>query len=336
MTVLYVTSDQPGAGKTALCVTLAHRLARQGKKAAVFKPIAGPGAGNGTDPDAASYQALLGQPSQDWPFVPSGPSLAPDLLKRIKGALTKTAQGKDLVLAEGTATLSPQESSQLASALEAQVLAVVRYQPDLDVARLSAWLSAFGDRLMGIVVNGVTRYQGTTARARLLPALQAAGIRCLGTIPEDRRLAAVRVHQLAEHLGGRFIVCQDGPDRLVEYLMVGVNSLDNTELFFGLRENKAVIVRGDRPDIQMGALATSTACMVLTRGVEPVEYIRYEAEQAEVPLVVVESDTQAIMASLDTLVEKARFDHPAKVERFSQLLDQHVDVGYLLTSLGLG
>ncbi len=332
MTVLYVASDQPGAGKTALCVTLAHRLARQGKKVAVFKPIAG--AGDGADPDAAIYQALLGQPGQDWPFASSGASLSPDLLKRVTGALKKTAKGKDSVLVEGSSALSPEESSRLAGALEARVLAVARYQPDLDVSRLGARLSTFGDRLVGVVINCLTRYQGTAARARLLPALQAAGIRCLGLIPEDRRLVAVSVRQLAEHLGGRFIVCQDSPDRLVEYLMVGVNSLDNTELFFGLRENKAVIVRGDRPDIQMGALATSTACMVLTRGVEPVEYIRYEAEQAEVPLVVVDSDTQATMSAVETLLDRTRFDHPDKLKRFSELLEQHLDLGQLLASLG--
>ena len=56
-------------------------------------------------------------------------------------------------------------------------------------------------------------------------------------------------------------------------------------------ENKAVIVRGDRPDLQMAALNTSTACIVLTKGVEPIEYVRYEAEQEEVSLIVVETDT---------------------------------------------
>ena len=41
MTVLYVVSDQQGAGKTALCATLTHLLREQGKEVAVFKPFAG-------------------------------------------------------------------------------------------------------------------------------------------------------------------------------------------------------------------------------------------------------------------------------------------------------
>ena len=60
--------------------------------------------------------------------------------------------------------------------------------------------------------------------------------------------------------------------------------LDAGELYFGLRESKAVIVRGDRPDMQMAALTTPTTCMLLTQGIEPIEYVRNEAELEEVPI----------------------------------------------------
>ena len=39
MTVLYVASDEPGAGKTAFATTLAYDLISQGNKVHVIKPL---------------------------------------------------------------------------------------------------------------------------------------------------------------------------------------------------------------------------------------------------------------------------------------------------------
>ena len=60
-------------------------------------------------------------------------------------------------------------------------------------------------------------------------------------------------------------------------------------------------MRGDRPDVQMSALTTSTQCLVLTGGIDPIEYVLYEAELEEVPIAVVPSETLDAMAALDDL-----------------------------------
>ena len=111
--------------------------------------------------------------------------------------------------------------------------------------------------------------------------------------------------------------------------------LDSGEVYFGTRDSKAVIVRGDRPDVQMSALTTSTLCLVLTGGIEPIEYVLYEAELEEVPVAVVPAETLDAMAALDGLSARARFDHPAKLERLSELVGGHVDVDALYGTLGV-
>ena len=139
-------------------------------------------------------------------------------------------------------------------------------------------------KVAGIVLNGLTTYMGTQARSELIPELERQGIRVLGELPEDRRLLGVTVGELAQHLEGRFLVWEEGADNLVEHLMIGGLILDSGTAYFEQRENKAVVVRGDRPDIQMAALATPTSCLLLTGGKEPIEYVLYEAEQVEVPI----------------------------------------------------
>ena len=56
MSILYVVSDRPGAGKTALCMALTKLLRAQSKSVAVVKPVAD----DEDDIDAAMYAELLG------------------------------------------------------------------------------------------------------------------------------------------------------------------------------------------------------------------------------------------------------------------------------------
>jgi BioD-like phosphotransacetylase family protein len=334
MSVLYVTSDRPGVGKTAFCATLAAETQRRGKHAAVFKPLRAT-EGTGPDPDAEVYRALLGQPEAKWPFRQRKSGLTPTLLKDIDEAFEEVKNGTDLVIVEGLSDIPPKVSKQLVNMLGARVVVLAGYSPGLDASQLMRWRLVFGDSLLGTVINGHTRYRGRDVEMRLLPSVRSAGFAVLGAVPEDRRLLGVSVGQLASHLDGRFAVGEGAAEGLIEHFMVGGLGLDWGGGYFGLRGDKAVIVRGDRPDIQMAALPTPTTCMVLTGGIEPIEYVSYEAEQENVAVMVVQSDTLSTMAMLATLPNKTRFDHPAKLDRFGELLREHVDLNAIYDGLGL-
>ena len=157
----------------------------------------------------------------------------------------------------------------------------------------------------------------------------------LGMIPEDRRMLGVSVSQIAAHLDGEFIGEETEDDPLVEYLMVGGMSLDPGEYYYGIHDNRAAIVRGDRPDLQMSALLAPglTACLVATGGITPIEYVRYEAEQEETPIILVQLDTLDTMARLDSLLDGSAFNHPDKLDRCVELLKEHVDIEGLLQAL---
>ena len=223
----------------------------------------------------------------------------------------------------------------MVEALDASVVLIAKYQSGMDAAGMAKWPGTYGERLLGIAINGLTRYQGIDAKRELIPSIRSEGLTPLGLIPEDRRLLAVTVEQLVSHLGGRFVHGDEFGDRLVEHYMVGGLGLDSGTVYFGLRDNKAVIVRGDRPDIQMAALQTPVACMLLTGGIEPIEYVGYEAELEEVPIIVVQPDALSTMASLNDLTDTARFDHPAKLERLAELMREHIDLEAISAGLGL-
>ena len=116
--------------------------------------------------------------------------------------------------------------------------------------------------------------------------------------------------------------------------MVGGLWMDAGEVHFGLRSNKAVVARGDRPDIQMAALGTSTSCLVLTGGIEPIEYIVNEARELETPIITVASDTLSTMENISDLPRIASFDHSKKLGVFVALLDNCVELETIYRKLG--
>lgn len=323
MSILYVVSDKQGAGKTALCAALAHLLRAQGKRATAFKPVTdGP-----HDPDPAAYQTLL---ATDAP----APCDA-DALSQIADAASRLAAQNDIVVVEASSSLTTEQSRRIAAALDARVIALATFTPDLTPDDVLALGAPYPDRLVGYVVNNLTLYMQTHARERLIPGIQASGAPLLALLPEDRRLLAVSVAQLADRLSGEFILDEGDPDDLVEYLMVGGMSLDPGETYFATRDNRAAIVRGDRPDLQMSALNApgNTACIIATGGIQPIEYIRYEAEQEETPIIIVQTDTLDTMDALNALIDNSRFDHPRKLQRFTALLKDRLDLEPLLAAL---
>ena len=330
MAVLIVASDAEGAGKTALCAALAHLLGRKGVRAAVCKPIAAEGLAAGEDADPRVYADLLGQPSGGSPAYTASGGLTPETIADVKSAVEVAGDGTEVTIVESSCALSPRDTRLLADAVDARVLVVGTYSPDL-AESFNAWRDALDERAVGGIANCVTRYAGAQAEAELHARSE---LPLLGVIPEQRSLLSPSVRDVARHLDGRILNdCED--DALVERFMTLGFSMDPGEYYFGLHDDKAVIVRGDRPDIQMAALATSTVCLICTEGKEPIEYVLNEAELDEVPIIIVEPGTLDTMDSLAALTDVARFDHPRKLAAFARLLEERADLAALWSRLGL-
>ena len=320
MSVLLVGSDVKGAGKSAMALGLASILESDGRSVAAFQPFAG-------SDDAL---ARMGRPCPPgWPreVGDGGPSDA-DVVA-LKAAVS--AAGADVAILEMPAG-HPDCVARAAEALDAKALVVAASRRGMRGGDLSAWADALGERLAGVLVNGVPKYQGTEAIQEVAPSFDEADIALAGMIPEDRALLTVSVEQVRAGLDGRYVVDEGDMDAPIEWFQVGAMSLDPGELRFGIYERNAVVVRGDRPDIQMSALNASVSCLVLTGGIEPIEYISYEAREEETPVMVVEPDTLTTMKLLNDVTSSARMDTAAKVARFAALLRERTDLGALVGS----
>ena len=336
MSILYVVSDRRGAGKTAVCMGLASLLRARGMRVAVMKPIAD----GADDIDAALYAELLGVDTSAWRSDIDTETVTLSDLSAVGGVISDAAAQNDIVIVESANSLSATNGRIICDNVDAKALVVAGYEADLSHSAVLRAGAPYGGRVVGYIINGVTQYKGSDVRANIAPAIAAqasmrGGRGLLGTIPEDRMLLGVTVGQIAAHLDGEFISEEAEEDALVEYLMVGGMSLDPGEYYYGIHDRRAAIVRGDRPDLQMSALSApgSTECLVATGGIAPIEYVRYEAEQEETPIIVVQTDTLDTMAQLDSLLNSSVFGHPQKLRRSVELLERHVDIDGLLRAL---
>lgn len=317
MPTLIVASTSPGAGKTAITAALAAWLLKSGRQVAVARAWSADPAG---DKDAAAFKLLLKDAIQVAPQAVSGnPATAQirQFASRLKAASKDTA----VAIVEGGSG-DTAHTVALAEATDGLVILVARITD-----RIVPAAQAYGTRLAGVIVNSLPRYQVHALEAEVVPALKQAGVPYLGAIPEDRRLIAPSIGLVAEHLGAEFALLPEESARLLDNFLIGGLVLDWGPTYFGSQENTGVIVRGDRPDVQLAALQTDTTrALVLTKGVSPIEYVYYEAQQREIPVVVSPYDTHETASKLESLLPKIRFDHPDKLSRAVELVGSRLDL----------
>jgi BioD-like phosphotransacetylase family protein len=214
----------------------------------------------------------------------------------------------------------------LTDLLACPALLIFPYANGLDFQTVLSAAESFSPGLSGLVINGVTSYRQRDVERGSLAQLRAAGATVFGAIPEDRVMLGVTVQQISEQLGGRWIQDPVNTDACIDRFLLGGNIMDAGHTYYGRYANQAVIVRAERPDIQMASLMEDTKCLVLTGGSEPSDYVKAEALEKDVPLISVTESTLSTAEALAGVLERATPYSRTKVERFGQLMRQNLDM----------
>lgn len=355
METVLVVSAETFSGKSALCLTLAQRLRRDGYRVGYMKPLcmrARRAEQETFDEDTAFVKQVL---ELDEPVEQIAPLLItprllegvlkgepqPDYRQRVQEAFAAVSRDKDVMLLEGPndwseGTIVGLPASRVAEMFSAHILMVSRYHSVMETDNIVAVQEAMADRpFLGVVLNMVPRARMEQATHVVAPFLEQRGIPVLAVLQQDPLLCAVSVSELAEHLNAEILACPDHGEDLVESLMVGAMSVDSALSYFRRQANKAVITGGDRVDIQLAALETSTTCLILTGGMRPNPLIITRAEEQCVPILLVNGDTMSTVRLSEELFGRARFRQTSKIERFEALLDKHFDFRRFYQALNL-
>lgn len=339
MTALYVTSLAEGAGKTTICAGLAKHLPSSGKKVGFFKPIIADirSSLEAVDQDASFIKRILAleEPVENLCPVISGHST---LANRIKEAYAKVAKGKDLVIVEGVWRQRPggkpsEACYEIAEALDARVIFIGNYSAEASKEKLINIYKDFGEYALGVIVNKVPLNR--LASVSTDSQFSEAGINILGALPEDRTLFSLSVGEIAENLQGEILNSVEKSDDLVENFMLGATIVDSGPEYFSRKVNKAVVVKSERPDMQMAALETSIKCLIINGNTAPIPAVQERAKDKNVPIIITKGDTMITVKTIEQALDKARFNNEKKLNKLTEIMGNHFNFQKLCQELEL-
>lgn len=249
-------------------------------------------------------------------------------------------QDGDLVLIEGPGTLDEGRLfdlslSQMAQIMDAAVVLVSRFHSELVVDSLLAAKRELGDRLQGVLINDVPLDRFNAVDTRVRSFLESRGIPVLAVLPRSDLLRSVSVNELVHQLNAEVLCRGDRLDLMVESLKIGAMNVNSALKYFRKSRNMAVVTGGDRTDIQIAALETSTNCLILTGQLPPNPTVLSRAEDLEVPILSVDLDTLTTVEIIDRTFGQVRLQEAVKVQHVRQMMQKHFDVDRLMTALGL-
>jgi uncharacterized protein len=337
------------SGKSAVLLGLANQLQQQGVEVSYSKPL-GNFYENGKEHEEADVELMqrwLGLNAEQV-FAPLVGLDAESQRQRLIGADTQDYQAllrqqvtDRLLCLEGGSTLwegriFQLSAIQIAEVTDAQVLLVMRYQSIQSIERLFAAQDRLGDRLLGVVLNDVPESELALVKDEIVPALEKAGIAVLGTLPQNRTLRSVSVGELVKRLNAEVLCRPDRLDLLVESLSIGAMNVSAALDYFRRARCMAVVTGGDREDIQLAALETSTQCLILTGHLSPQPYIIRRAEDLEIPIISVDYDTLTTVEIVENAFARIRIQEPVKVAIIRQLMAEHFQFDRFQKLLGVG
>jgi BioD-like phosphotransacetylase family protein len=305
--VIYVVSAEAGAGKTAISAGVAINLLSAGKKVGFLKPQAVDK--TLPDGDIAFMRKVLGLADL---------VNAPDIV-----------EGRDTVIVEALLGRRPgdaanKEAYGAAESMKAGVIAVEAYSGK--PSKYIDLYKGFGESLRGVIINKVPKSQLKRVKAEAEAQFGEAGIKVLGVIPESRAFLAMTVGELAAVLRGKILNNTDKSDELVENYMLGAMVVDSGTEYFKRKNNKAAVLRHDRPDMQLAALETSTACLVLSGGEPPIYNVMNKAESKGIPVITTDIAVPQIVADVENALANARLHQDKKLAKLADIVKQNLDM----------
>jgi BioD-like phosphotransacetylase family protein len=191
-----------------------------------------------------------------------------------------------------------------------------------------------GERMVGVIINNVPNNRIDYLEKQVKPYLEKQGVAVMAVLPHEHVLSSITISEIVAALDGE-LICGDREDELVENLMVSAMNVERALNYFRRVTNKAVIVGGDRPDVQLAALETSTKALILTGNIRPNPMIEAKADERGVAIILSKYDTFTTVEKVEKFFGKTRFRQVEKVMLFEDILSKAMDFDKLYQAIGL-
>ena len=351
---LYIGSTTGFAGKNLLAMAIGSKFQTQGYRVGYMKPVGTLPLGvdhKMGDEDAFFIQDALGlsqdlelvtpvlitQEMRDRAFING----CPRLMSKIVSAYEDLSRETDIMIICGSGSFLHSgkycdvAGLDVAQSLGAKVILIDRFLKEFYYDYIISTKELLGPDMIGAIFNCVPENKMRELRELIAPLLQRRDIALLGTIPEDHLLNAIRVGDLSQRLEGKIISMPGKQDAIVENFLIGTMQVENFMLHFKKRKNSAVLVGGDRSDLQLVALEGKCPCLILTGNLYPNDIILSRSESLGIPIIVVKEDTYTVAKKMETILESSKLRDSVKITHGIELVNSILDYAAINAALGL-
>lgn len=350
---LYIGATNGYSGKNMIVMGLGLKFQKEGLSLGYMKPVGAipvESGGKLGDEDAFFMQQVLGvsgEPSVVTPVVVTHDFKVQAFNGRVEDHITpivqgykKISEGKDLTLIAGSGSMysgkySGVDGINLVKTLGVKTVVIDRFQKELSYDYLVVLKESLGENLAGVILNDIPPSFMDEITTLIKPFLESKGIKVLGVIPKDPFMGTIKVTDLADRLGGKIISAHGKVSHPVESFLIGTMQVENFMTHFSRQRNSAVIVGGDRSDVQLVALEGDCPCLVLTGNLYPNDIILTRSEVLGTPIIMVRDDTFTVAKKMEDILARHKLRDSAKVKHGAELVAAHVDFDYLKKELGL-
>lgn len=350
---LYIGSTAGYSGKNMIVIGIGQKLMQEGLRVGYMKPVGAlPMERDGKlgDEDAFCVQETLGLAldpevvtpvvvTQDFKVEAFG-NRCQGLVERIERSYAIVSEGKDVTLVAGSGSMYSGrycgvDAVTLVKRLGLKTVVIDRFRKELAYDMLVVLKETLGELMAGVILNDIPADFMDELEVLIAPFFASRGIKIVGVIPKDPRMGVIRVADLADRLGGKIISAHAKVDRMVDNFLIGTMQVENFLTHFRRRRNAAVIVGGDRSDVQLVALEGDCPCLVLTGNLFPNDIILTRAEVLGTPIIVVREDTYSVARKMEDTLARHKLREPVKIRQGAELVAAHLDFAYLRQELGL-
>lgn len=195
------------------------------------------------------------------------------------------------------------------------------------------YLELKGVSPLGNIFNNVPQALMAKTEGVYRPILAERGYNTLGIIPEHRETTAPTVKDFLDALGGEVLAGEEGLEHVVEDIVIGAMAIESALGYLRRTANKAVITGGDRSEVALYALETSTAALILTGGLYPNVRVMARAEEKGIPVILVYHDTYTTIEKMSEVTRRLKATDQRAINIALQNIEKYCDWGSIFKSL---
>lgn len=352
---IYIGSTSGYSGKNMIVMGIGLKFQKEGRSLGYLKPVGAmpKESEDGTfgDEDAFFVQDIFGirqDPKVVTPVlvthdfkVQAFAGKTPDLMGEVVKSFETVSKGVDVTLVAGSGSMYSGKYCHLdgisvAKKLGLKVVIIDRLKKDMvRYDQLLIHKEELGDQLLGVILNDIPPTFREEIDSMIVPLLESRGVKVLGVIPRDPLMSAIKVGDLAERLGGKVVSAHSKSDRVVENFLIGTMQVENFLTHFRRNKHSAVIVGGDRSDVQLVALEGDCPCLVLTGNLYPNDIIMTRSEVLEIPIIIVRDDTFTVAKKMESILSRHKLRDAIKIKQGAELVSSNIDFQYIKQEAGL-